>query len=42
MTFISKSTEPFRVGDLPELGVQQQIELVRSLIVSGFLARLQD
>ena len=42
MTFISKSTEPFRVCDLPGLGAQQQIELVRSLIVSGFLVRLSD
>src|SRR5271168_1337796 len=42
MTFISRSTEPFRVCDLPELGAQQQIELVRSLIVSGFLVRLED
>jgi hypothetical protein len=42
MTFLSKSTEPFRVCDLPELDAQQQIELVRSLIVSGFLVRLPD
>jgi JmjC domain len=37
MQFISRSFEPFRVGDLPELTGQQQIELARSLIVSGFL-----
>ena len=42
MLFISNSTEPFRVRDLPELGAKQQIELVRSLIVSGFLVRLSD
>ena len=42
MLFISRSTEPFRVRDLPELNAQQQIELVRSLIVSGFLVRLSD
>jgi ribosomal protein L16 Arg81 hydroxylase len=40
LLFISRSTKPFRVGDLPDLGAQQQIELVRSLIVSGFLVRL--
>jgi ribosomal protein L16 Arg81 hydroxylase len=39
LQFISKSTEPFRICDLPELGTQQQIELARSLIVSGFLVR---
>ena len=42
MQFISKSAEPFRVGDLPELNAQQQIELARSLIVSGFLVPLSD
>lgn len=40
LVFISKSTEPFRVCDLPELSEPQQIELARSLIVSGFLVRL--
>jgi hypothetical protein len=40
MLFISKSTEPFRICDLPELNAKQQIELARSLIVSGFLVRL--
>ena len=40
MRFISSSTEPFRVSDLAGLGANQQIELVRSLIVSGFLVRL--
>ncbi len=42
MRFISISTEPFRVRDLPELRAEQQIELARSLIVSGFLVRLAD
>lgn len=42
MEFVSRSTEPFRVGDLPELSARQQIELTRSLIVSGFLVRLED
>lgn len=42
MTFISRSTEPFHVRELPELSPQQQTELVRSLIVSGFLVRLPD
>jgi cupin superfamily protein len=42
MRFISSSTEPFRVRDLPELRAEQQIELARSLIVSGFLVRLTD
>jgi lysine-specific demethylase/histidyl-hydroxylase NO66 len=42
MLFISRSTEPFRVRDLPELGEKQQIELARSLIVTGFLVRLSD
>ncbi len=42
MLFISSSTEPFRVGELPGLSAKQQIELTRSLIVSGFLVRLPD
>ncbi|BAX94560.1 hypothetical protein MSG_04445 [Mycobacterium shigaense] len=40
LRFMSKSVEPFRVCDLPGLDAQQQIELVRSLIASGFLVRL--
>lgn len=39
MRFLSGSTEPFRVGDLPGLTASQQIELTRSLIMSGFLIR---
>jgi hypothetical protein len=42
MVFISRTHEPFRVRDLPELGEKQQIELARSLIVTGFLVRLSD
>ena len=42
MLFISRSTEPFRVRDLPKLSAQQQIELARSLIASGFLVRVSD
>ena len=42
MTFLSKSTEPFRVRDLPRLHAEQQIELARKLIVSGYLVRLPD
>jgi lysine-specific demethylase/histidyl-hydroxylase NO66 len=39
MLFISGSTEPFRVCDLPGLGPAQQTELARTLIVSGVLVR---
>lgn len=39
MRFVSGSTEPFRVRDLPGLRAAQQIELARTLIVSGFLVR---
>ncbi len=42
MGFLSKSAEPFRVRDLPGLRMEQQIELARSLLVSGFLFRLPD
>jgi lysine-specific demethylase/histidyl-hydroxylase NO66 len=40
LQFLSKSTEPFRVCDLPGLSAAQQTELARTLIVSGFLIRL--
>lgn len=40
MQFVSKSTAPFHVRDLPGLRAEQQIELTRSLITSGFLIRL--
>jgi len=42
MLFISTSTAPFRVRDLPGLTAAQQTELARTLIVSGFLIRLPD
>lgn len=42
MRFVSASTEPFRVRDLPGLRPAQQTELARTLIVSGFLVRLPD
>jgi len=42
LRFLSKSTEPFRVCDLPGLAAAQQTELARTLIVSGFLVRLPD
>ena len=39
MLFVSGSTEPFQVCDLPGLRPAQQTELARTLIVSGFLVR---
>jgi bifunctional lysine-specific demethylase and histidyl-hydroxylase NO66 len=42
MRFVSRSTEPFRVADLPGLSAAQQTELARTLIASGFLVRLPD
>ncbi|MEO6793045.1 MAG: cupin domain-containing protein [Mycobacterium sp.] len=39
MRFLSEDTGPFRVGDLPGLTTAQQVELTRSLIMSGFLVR---
>jgi ribosomal protein L16 Arg81 hydroxylase len=42
LRFISSSTEPFRIGDLPGLRAAQQTDLVRTLIVSGFLVRVPD
>ena len=42
LQFLSKSTEPFRVCDLPGLSEAQQTELARTLIVNGFLVRLSD
>jgi hypothetical protein len=42
LQFLSKSTEPFRICDLPGLSATQQTELARTLIVSGFLIRLPD
>ncbi|MEU1735663.1 cupin domain-containing protein [Streptosporangium sp. NPDC020145] len=40
MLFLSRSTEPFEVRDLPELSEAKQIELARTLVVDGFLVRL--
>ncbi|MGV0731624.1 JmjC domain-containing protein [Mycolicibacter sinensis] len=40
MRFLSDATESFRVGELPGLTAAQQLELVRSLIMSGFLVRV--
>jgi hypothetical protein len=37
MRFLATSAEPFRVSDIPGLPAGQQVELVRSLLVSGFL-----
>jgi Cupin superfamily protein len=42
LRFVSSSTEPFRVGDLPGLDARQRTDLVRTLIVSGFLIRLPE
>jgi hypothetical protein len=42
MRFVSGSTEPFRVGDLPGLDTRQRTDLARTLIVSGFLVRLPE
>jgi ribosomal protein L16 Arg81 hydroxylase len=42
MRFVSSSTEPFRVGDLPGLDTRQRTDLARTLIVSGFLVRLPE
>ena len=42
MRFVSSSTGPFRVGDLPGLEARQRTDLARTLIVSGFLVRLPE
>ncbi|MGH3968476.1 MAG: cupin domain-containing protein [Mycobacterium sp.] len=42
LRFVSSNTEPFRVCDLPGLSAEQQTELARTLMVSGFLVRLPD
>jgi hypothetical protein len=42
LQFLSKSTDPFRICDLPGLSAAQQTELARTLIVNGFLVRLPD
>jgi lysine-specific demethylase/histidyl-hydroxylase NO66 len=42
MLFVSRCTEPFRVRELPGLRPEQQIELARTLIATGFLVRLPE
>jgi ribosomal protein L16 Arg81 hydroxylase len=42
LRFISTTTEPFQVSELPGLSARQQTDLARTLIVSGFLVRLPD
>jgi hypothetical protein len=42
LQFLSKSTEPFRICDMPGLSAAQQMELARTLIVNGFLVRPPD
>jgi len=42
MLFLSRNTEPFRVGDLPGLSAPQQTELARKLVVDGFLIRVPE
>ncbi|MCV7235549.1 cupin domain-containing protein [Mycobacterium branderi] len=42
MQFMSKSTEPFRVRELPGLSAEQQMALARTLVTTGFLVRLLD
>lgn len=42
LLFLSRSTEPFRVRDLPGLSPAQQTELARTLIATGFLVRVGD
>jgi lysine-specific demethylase/histidyl-hydroxylase NO66 len=37
LRFVAHHAEPFRVGDLPGLRPDQQRDLARTLIVSGFL-----
>jgi ribosomal protein L16 Arg81 hydroxylase len=42
MRFVAGSVDPFRVGDIPGLRAEQQTDLARTLIVSGFLTRVAD
>jgi hypothetical protein len=39
MLFLANVSQPFRVGDIPGLPRQQQIELARKLVIDGFLIR---
>jgi len=40
MLFLTRTTDPFRVGEVPGLSASQQIELARKLVIDGFLIRL--
>ncbi|HSF22996.1 MAG TPA: cupin domain-containing protein [Blastocatellia bacterium] len=42
MLFLSRTSNPFRVDELPELPPPQQIELARKLVIDGFLVRLPN
>src|SRR5271156_3632985 len=42
LRFVSASPEPFHVGDLPGLRPEQQTDLARTLLVSGYLVRLPN
>lgn len=42
MLFLSRSTKPFRVHELPGLTAAQQTDLTGTLILNGFLVRLPD
>ncbi|WP_293004498.1 cupin domain-containing protein [Mycobacterium sp.] len=42
LRFLTKSTAPFRIRDLPELSEVQRLEFARTLILQGFLIRLPD
>jgi ribosomal protein L16 Arg81 hydroxylase len=42
LLFVSQHSEPFRVCDLPGLLLPQQTALARTLLISGFLARIDD
>lgn len=42
LRFLARSTEPFRVGDLPGLTAAQQAGLAQTLILNGFLVRLPE
>lgn len=40
--FLSRTSAPFRVAELPDLSEAQQVELARRLVLDGFLVRLPD
>jgi hypothetical protein len=42
LRFVAHHVEPFRVADLPGLCPDQQRDLARTLIVSGFLVPLDE